>query len=736
MAYQIKYRITAATKSSVTSIVNIYEDGYAGSIIEYPCISLQIQYIPRSDDTFEPIYVSQLNLSIDVTDNVANMPDFTTLNDRKYFVRVLSGANIDWQGWVLSDNVQYVFSTGRKELAFNAIDGLGMLEKIPFFITDNTTLVDIFKAIFYVKTALLELEYPLEYDIVSGVSFYADGMDNRTDDPNADTLGQTYINYATFVNDNQEATNCLEVLTKIVKSVGSRLFQAKGNFYIVPLTQFAQSSYYVTIYNSDGTVFDDAIYSTTGNIQGFTSNTSGLYFVDNSQFKLIRKGYNKIRFDKVIEYPNNYITNWDLKNYTYISPLVGDAFSWNEQRFVDGKIYVKSYPEKSTNSFIMEYSIASPYTAIVSPLNLPKVNSSDVLKLTMDVAGLGVPASGPDALFILKILVNGGASGSVFLDDNKQWVNTTFNDHYYYFPFDSTKPKVNLDLVMPLLPIGGDLSIDLILCDASAPYWKSTVGSIEASNFQLTVETYFKQVTTESFITDSNEYVLDIDLPLGFNDINDGFFSYRGFLSDSANLNLKNWYRQEYPLDIYRSLSELVVKQYSNCLNKNIINLDASFMSMQTSTGRFSGAMRITATDTDPAQITVANKKYIIGNSTLDLPNDVITATLLDINPDNIETTMTTIYDSNSLPTETTGYSHVRSNGYLTKEAALVAPLTGNVVFLVQAGVPSIGDFFYTSDLLIVGFNGANIWWRVLVTDTYSQAYRISGAGEILETFG
>ena len=52
------------------------------------------------------------------------------------------------------------FSTGRKELAFNAIDGLGMLEKIPFFIADNTTLVDIFTAIFYIKTALLKLEYP------------------------------------------------------------------------------------------------------------------------------------------------------------------------------------------------------------------------------------------------------------------------------------------------------------------------------------------------------------------------------------------------------------------------------------------------------------------------------------------------------------------------------------------------------------------------------------------------
>ena len=735
MAYEIKYRITAATKSDVTSVLNIYEDGYDGEIIEYPCISLQIQYIPRSDDTFEPIYVSQLNVSIDVTDDVANMPDFTTLNDRKYFARLMSGANLDWQGWVLSDNVQYVFSTGRKELAFNAIDGLGLLERIPFFITDDTTLVDIFTAIFYIKTALLNLEYPLDYDIVSGVSFYSDDMDNRTDNPSADTLGQSYINYATFIDDNQNATNCLDVLTKIVRSVGSRLFQAKGNFYIVPLTQFAQDSYFVTIYNSDGSVFDDAIYESTGNIEGFAANTSGLYFVDNSQFKLIRKGYNKIRFDKVIEYPNNYITNWDLKNYTVVSPTVGNAFSWDEERYVDGIIYVKSYPEKSTNSFIMEYSISSPYTALVRPINLPKVNTSDVLTLKMDVAGLGVPASGPDALFILKILVDDGTS-SVFLDNNKQWVSTTFNDHYYFVPFSSTDPKINLNLVMPLLPIGGDLTIELILCGTPAPYWKTTVASIEASNFQLTIETYFKQVTTESFITDSNEYVLDIDLPLGFNDINDGFFTYRGFLSDVDGLNLKNWYRQEYPTQTYRSLSELVVQQYSNCLNKNIINLDASFMGMETNDGRFSGAMRITASDTDPAQISVQNKSYIIGNSTIDLPNDVITATLLDINPDNVETTMTTIYDSNSLPTNVTGFSHVRSNGYITKEAALAAPLTSNLVYLENAGVPSVGDFFYQTDLLSVGFNGAGIWWKVLVTDTYAQAYRISSAGEILETFG
>lgn len=735
MAYAIKYRIITATKSDVTSYVYLYEDGYVGDIIEYPCISLQLQYIPRSDDAFEPIYVSNVNIAIDVTDDVENMPDFTTLNDRKYFLKVVSGGQTDFQGWVLSDNVQYIFSTGRKELAFNAIDGLGILERIPFFIDNDTTLVDIYSALFYIKTALLKLEYPLEYDIVSGVSFYAEGMDNRTDNPSADGLAQSYINYATFINDNQEGTNCLDVLTKIARSFGSRLFQAKGNFYIVPLTQFAQDSYYATIYNSDGTLFDDAVISDIGQIQGFNANTSGLYFVDNSQFKLIRKGYNKIKFDKVIDYPNNYITNWDLKNYEVISPTIGNAYSWEEERNVDGIIFVKSYPEKKYNSFIMQYSISSPYVALVRPINLPKVNTNDVLKITFDAVGIGVPASGPDALFILKILIDDGVS-SVFLDDNKQWVSTTFNDHYYFYPFDSTKPKVNLEIVTPILPIGGDLTIELILCATPAPYWKSTVGSIEASNFKLEVETYFKQVTTESFITDTEEYVLDIDLDLGFNDINDGFFTYRGFLSDSAGLNLKNWYRQEYPSETYRSLSELVIKQYSNCLNKNIINLDASFMSMETTDGRFSGAMRITAADIDPAQISVNNKKYVIGNSTMDLPNDIITATLLDINTNNIETTMTTIYDSKTLTTEITGYGHFRSTGFLTREEAYAAPLTSNIVYLEDIGVPTLGDVFYTDEILNNPFNGAALWWKVLVTDTYFQAYKISSSGVILEAYG
>lgn len=737
MAYEIKYRITTASKSNVNSIVYLYEDAYAGSIIEYQATSLQLEYIPSSDDTFEPIYVSQLSLTIDVTDDIANMPNFTTLDDRKYFVKVVSGGTTDFQGWALSDDVQFSFNTGRKELSFNALDGLGMLERIKYDLPNTIYLTQVEKAIILIKDCLLKLEYPFDYDIISGISFYAEGMTNRTGNLNAEPLNQTYINYASIVNDNQETLSCLEILRMIIKSFGSRLFQANGNWNIVSITQFAQDSYYTTIYNSDGTLSGNAISSIKGIIEGYTGNDTGLYFVDNSQFKLIKKGYNKIRFAKSIQHPDNYATNWDLKIFEYVSPTVSNAFGWTQVRN-GGTNYVKPYPNRKYNSFILSHDLTvNPYYVSVSPNNLPNINSSDTITMSFDFAGLGTPAGGPDALFILKIQVNPASGPSFFLDNNKVWkeaVNS--NDHYYFEAFNPSDVTANVNVETPVCPISGQLVIELILCDNSAPYWKSTIGGADVSNFNIKLNSNFLGLTTESYITNSDEYVLEIDLPMGFNDSNDGKYNYKGFLSDSTGTNLKNWYRQEYSTDIYRSLSELVVKQYSNCLNKNIINLDAAFMGMQTSEGRFSGAMPLRATDTDPAQISVNDKRYILGNSNIDLPNDVITATLLEINPNNITSTLTTIYNSNPLSTAVTGFGHFRSNGFLTKEAAYAATLTSNLVYLDQAGVPSIGDFFYASEFLTVGFNGANIWWKVLVTDTYFQAYRISGAGEILETYG
>lgn len=732
MAYQNKYKITVATQSGAISYLYLLEDGYSGSIIEYPGISLQLQYIPRSDDIYEPIVASQLNVVIDVTDDIANMPDFTTLNDRKYLIKLYTDADLEWQGWSISDSVQFSFTTGRKELSFNAIDGLGMLENIPYNFSSTYTLVDRSTCLSYVLNSLALIQFPTSLNVISGISFYANGMTNRGTNAAAEPLNQSYINAASFVDDNQIADNCLSVLTKIVSGFGCKLFQASGKWYIVSFTEFAQSSYYFTEYNPSGTVVASGTKSLSGQIQGFTGNTSGLFFVDNSQYKLIRKGYNKINFQKQVETPSNYFTNWDLKKYTSTGPLTNTAFSW-VQTFNPAlsQIYVKDYPQQAFNSFIMDCN----ETAIsVKPINLPKVGLNENMKISFNVATSSGPGA-PGVFFILKVTITNPVSGEVYyVDNNKKWGN--IGSYYYYEPYTPENNSIDFSLDIPSAPISGNLGVELILTGNTATYWQLTIGVIEVQNFQLYVKPSFKSFNTQAYINNTKDYVLDIDLPLGFNDSNDGYYSYRGFLSNSSGLNLKDWYRYEYPTDIYRSLSELVIKQYSNSLNKNVINIDGSIMGMSTTNGRLNMAMRITATDTDPSQINVSNKKYIISNSTFDFPSNVLQATFLDINNENVASTVVTTYDTNALTGQVTGFGRLRSTAYMTKEEAYAAPLTTNLVYTVNPGVLAIGDVVYTTPTLGTPFNGASLWWKIMDTDVAFSAYKINSSGIILETYG
>ena len=338
MAYNRKYKITMATKSGSTSYLYLSENDYVGDLIEYPAETITIQYIPQSDDVFEAIYVAQLAVAIDVTDNLEQMPDFTELDDRKYFVELLNNdTDLDFEGWTISDVVQFGFSTGRRTLEFNAIDGLGLLGKIQFDNPTDETVLTRKKALFYVDSALSKIGFPTDLNIISGISFYGSGMLNRDDDPEAEPLNQSYYQNLSFI-----GKTYLEVLTMIISGFGSRLFQAKGVWYIVPLTQIAADSYYYTLYQN-GIAIDSGEISDLGNIEGFGGNTSNLYFAGNSQFKLLRKGYNTIISKNDAEYADNYISNGTFK-----AKSGNDANFWTNSSSY-GTVTLKQNPNSDFN---------------------------------------------------------------------------------------------------------------------------------------------------------------------------------------------------------------------------------------------------------------------------------------------------------------------------------------------------------------------------------------------------
>jgi len=719
MAYNRKYKITMATKSGGVSTLYLSQNDYVGSLIEYPAETISIQYIPQSDDVFEAIYVAQLAVAIDVTDNLEDMPDFTELDDRKYFVELFNDdTELDFEGWTISDVVQFGFSTGRRTLEFNAIDGLGLLGKIQFEKPTDETVLTRQTALFYINSALNKIAFPTDLNIISGISFYGSGMINRDDDPEAEPLNQSYYQNLSFI-----GKTYLEVLTMIISGFGSRLFQAKGVWYIVPLTQIAADSYYYTLYEN-GTAIDSGSISDLGNIEGYVGNVSNIFFAGNSQFKLLRKGYNTIISKNDAEYADNYISNGTFK-----AKAGNDANFWTNSASY-GAVTLKQNPTSDFNAMVLNLQkvTSAPGYARITTDYLTGLNIGDTGTLSFNCVLKSFSITPPNVV-VVKIIVSGGGFGTWYLNSEKRWSNG--GSDYYFEKYEDGTTVYDVSIDLPPTSFSGAMSIEIGVENSTSTIIEQVV---EVQNVVLLQESSLKSVTTTSTINSNNDYTYEAKILSGFNSLFSNFNFFKGYLSDVDGKALNNWYSLNYPDLLYTSLSELVVKQYANVLSKNIINIDCTFTSMNTTGGRFSGAMRITADDTDPVQISVQDKKYIVGNTTMDLFNDDIQTSLLEITDlDNPNAVVTTKYDSSVINPETESFVRYRSEGYNTYTEAEAATVGSDVVYSDSNDQnPPVGYLFYDNMTLSIPFNGSFLWYK-LDLDPAIHVYKISSEGQILE---
>ena len=324
MAYYDKYKLTFATKTSKTVYLYLQEDlPSAPTLIEYIGVDISLNYIPSGDDIYEAIYASELSVIMDVTDNLANIPDFVTVNDRKYFVKLYLGSDLEWCGYTLSDNVQMTYTSGRKQLAFTCVDGLGMLRNIPLEINNVGNRTNSLKTVLeYILIALNALDFPTTPNLMTSCSYYALDMNDRGDGTQYEPFNQSYLPIRTFKNEDYTFESSYDVLEKLVKSFGCRLFQAGGKWWIVAVNEFANTNNYFTQYNYLGAVVSSGSnLNTSSTIEGYSANTSGLYFVNNNQIKLILKGFNRVEYSVNIDYSKNLVDNGNLKIYNSLSHL-------------------------------------------------------------------------------------------------------------------------------------------------------------------------------------------------------------------------------------------------------------------------------------------------------------------------------------------------------------------------------------------------------------------------------
>ena len=635
MAYQNKYQATFATKSGKIAYLYLAEDGYSGSVIQYQGIHIDLQYIPNSDDPFESIFASQLNIVLDVTENINNIPNLVTLNDRKYNAKLYIDSDLEWEGWVLSDSVQLGYSTGRRQLSFNAVDGLGILRDILLPIDPTVNSNQINSLLYYLNLCLNQIAFPDNPNLKIVCSYYASGMNDRATHSYSEPFSQTYLANRTFLN-NFIYTDCLSVISNIVKSFGCRIFQAGGKWWIVAINEFANINAYYTEYDYTGAVFSSGTINTLTQIQGYTGNTSNLYFIDNTQIKLLRKGYNKIQQSIGIPVADNYAPNGNFRPYSGNQVYNWDAYasSGASVTIVDDPSYTSAQYRltKTSGSCFIQIEVA----AGLSPAKGPFVNGNNSLDVSWIFQGQDLSAS-PRALVYMYITDGtisyywdgtNWVSGSITFMTVPAYTGTSGSDiNTYSF---KTKPT----------PIAGQLFFKLSLEAGTGNF-------IQISNFKIAVTPFASNVDYTGYIVNNNQYVKTIDIPYGYDSPESGYAPELGIFLNSSGNYLDGWY--EYGTSVYySSLLLLLFQKYINIFGNNIINIDCSLSSWNTANGYINAAKLFNATDTDPSQINISSNSYMLGNATISYSNDEIKSTLLQISNANISATFTRLFTYNT----------------------------------------------------------------------------------------
>ncbi len=624
MAYYDKYKITYATKTSKTAYLYLQEDlPSAPTLIEYIGVDISLQYIPSGDEIYEPLYASELSCTIDVTDNLANIPDFVTLNDRKYFAKLFLGTDLEWCGYTLSDNISISYSTGRKQLSFTCVDGLGMLRNIPLNINSvgNRTNSQL-SILTYILTCLNSLSFPTNPNLMTVCSYFAVDMLDREDGTQYEPFSQTFLPIRTFKNEDYTYENSYDVLEKIIKSFGCRLFQAGGKWWIVAVNEFANENNYFTQYNYLGTVVSSGSnLNTLSSIQGYTGNTSGLYFINNEQYKLILKGFNRVQTTIDINQDKNLVDNGNLKIY---STLTTPPQSWNMLNIgVGSSYYLVNNANESYAQMTLVKAGGGGYTRMINNF-MPKISAYATINYSMLFLNGGSGTRG----YVTMNVTDG--TTTYYLNSTLDWQTTSVPG--YTIPEGANG---EFSITTKPCPISGQLTIE----------FNNQVGNTcTVTQFVVTVEYDYNKVDNFAYINNNKEYVKDVDIPLGYQGIA-GFPTSVGVFLKSDGAPLLNWYRFG-KNGQYSSMTELLMRQYINSYGANIINIDCSLSSFVTSNATYpylNASKMIKSYDTDPAQINVQDNSYMLGNSSIDYVDNSMSGTLLEISNTDINATINLI---------------------------------------------------------------------------------------------
>lgn len=650
MAYELRYTIIQALRDSTLLNVNIYEKDYTGITRSYEAIDINIESNASNDEPLPGIISSQLNISFLTNEEEDSFfPDLISFDIRKYFVKLYT-TDINsplWVGFLFNDYVKVPFTTGNTRVDIIAIDGLSFLDYTEFSYNQSLSINALERDIDIIAETLNVINYPEPINLITSCSYYADGMLDRSDDSDNEPFIQTYQYRRDFI-----GLNYYNALDNIIKSFGCRLFQSDGKWQILAINEMASDVRYYTEYSIYPTVSNYASGTFDKNITVEPYVNGNVHFINNSQNKIIRKGYPKIILKNTFKYANNYVHNGDFKGYynsatpptyipkpygwkldtsgvsTYAILQVNNTISTNTVELLK-PIGSGTY---SSLEMLSGAPLANPYLYLPY-MNNPGFQISFSYNIFFNKAKLFISITDPDTNVPYYYNSSGQwQSGSTYIDvikvDGTEFTSYTNNVEI------STKNSPSAVVIKGYVKLK-------FLVDGGTPF--PLYEDIKVRNVVIT-QNYnsIKSLSVSRQVGTENTTIKEIEQPYGSYLNNYTVNNNIGNLVNEDGITYTNWYRYPDTTNIFEQLQMLMARQYSNLLNKNFGTMEADLGSFQTAKGLNYLDKSYSIEDSTLSSISYNNKKFIFNRGNIspqiDEVNSVQFIEITDIDNDSVET--------------------------------------------------------------------------------------------------
>ena len=643
MAYGLRYTLTQVLRNNSTLVVNIYEKDYTSTVKTYQPTSILLQPNSSQEDPLGGIISSQLNVSflISTQDDYDNFPDLLNADDRKYYVELVNvvgaSTNIKWKGFLFNDYINLPFTTGNQEVNFVCVDGLSYLKYTTYSALEGNTNGTT-NLLSVLNTALYSIGYDSYTYLYSCCSYFAEGMMDRATSTDNEPFVQTYQFRRDFV-----GLDYFTILDNIVKSFGCRLFQYQGNWWIMSINEMAGATNYYTKYLLYTVVYLTESGTLTTGISINPYSEGNVHFINNSQTKITKKGYSRLKVTTPYSYAKNYINDGDFKQYINSTTApVGFTATLSGT----GSLTVYEYSDDEFNDVRIQQSGSGvalfKTTGDIGALGyLPKMgNYNATLSFRYNLySTLGYGTVGICNLFV-RLFVG---ANEYRLNSNGEWSDDV-NTYIVIPPSDpliggisDRRPRQSYSLE---IPFGKNTlnNVDIAIGYVSISFLVSSASSLfRFNNLSLTQSnSVFNGLEVQRKLGTNEALLKEIETPYGANYPELTVSNNVGSLFSSSLVKLQNWYRYG-KAGTYSTLTQLICRQYSNIFNKNLATLEGDLGISESSNTTIYLNKKYAVVDSATDALSYNDKVFMANRLTVDSYGDRTTSLqLLEItNTDN-----------------------------------------------------------------------------------------------------